>query len=452
MDIADVNKMGFWKRLAAWFVGPTDPRDQIIEVLDDTIRRDRNGSFNAQTLVIEIDNFADVRHIRSGKDVRHILRVLEQRLKGRALLPDVVRRLDGDQFAVAVSPMRGFDCEELRDLALTVQQQVSEPITIEDGTVQLSVSIGCATSQFLEDPRGEDVLEAARNAQAEAAQQGPGSVLAYCQTMADRIATRRALLSDALKAIETGDIQAFFQPQICLTTSRISGFEALARWNHRTRGLISPAEFLPVLEEADMMGPLGLVMLRDALRALRAWDDAGYDVPNVSVNMTAEELRNPNLIDVIKFELDAFDLRPPRLVIEVLETVVANSANDPLIGNLHALSKLGCSIDLDDFGTGHASITTIQEFAINRIKIDRSFVSHIDSDEAKQKMVETILAISKSLAIETLAEGVETLSEIEHLAKNGCGHAQGFAISRPLPASETAAWIQAHGQLERRAG
>ena len=438
------------RSIKAVFVGTNDPREQIIDILNATIKRNMHGTYPAIVMIAEIDSFRDFKQRHSAKDVSHTFRILERRLKGDLFTFDVVRRLDGDQFAIAISPLRNLRRSGTLDLATQLQDLVSCPINIGDGNVQISISVGCAASWDLPGQDGNDLLEAARVAQIEAAKQGGSSLRMYSSAMADRIRARKDMLTEALDAIKEGAIHAFFQPQICLSTNEISGFEALARWDHKSRGMISPAEFLPVLEEAGMMRHLGLAMLRDALRALRGWDDAGFRVPHVSVNLSNYELRDPQLVDIIQMELDAFDLSPNRLVIEVLETVIARGSDDIIVRNLRSISKIGCCIDLDDFGTGHASITTIKRFAVNRIKIDRSFVTQVNDDIDQQQMVATILMIAQSLSIETLAEGVETSHEIEHLTGKGCGHAQGFAIARPLAPADTFAWIRAQPSQARK--
>jgi EAL domain-containing protein (putative c-di-GMP-specific phosphodiesterase class I) len=183
----------------------------------------------------------------------------------------------------------------------------------------------------------------------------------------------------------------------------ISGVEALARWHHPRRGVIAPCDFLPLLERNGLMGRLGHLMLSDALAALSQWDSKGMFVPTVSISMSNTELRNPYLVDHIMMELDKFGLAPERLVIEVLETVVANQDDSTITTNLQRLAELGSGIDLDDFGTGYASITSIRQLAIQRIKIDRSFVTHIDRDEEQQNMVDAILTMAKRLELDTLA-------------------------------------------------
>jgi EAL domain-containing protein (putative c-di-GMP-specific phosphodiesterase class I) len=171
------------------------------------------------------------------------------------------------------------------------------------------------------------------------------------------------------------------------------------------------------------------------------WDKAGLHVPNVGVNFSSAELRNPRLAEKLKWELDRFDLTPDRLCVEILETVIAETDNDVIVHNISALAKLGCGIDLDDFGTGHASITNIRRFAVRRIKIDRSFVTKVDEDREQQKLVSGILSLAERMGLETLAEGVETKGEHAMLAQLGCGHVQGFLFGRPMPFDATQSWI-----------
>ena len=163
-------------------------------------------------------------------------------------------------------------------------------------------------------------------------------------------------------------------------------------------------------------------MIIEALEAIRHWDANGFDIPRIGVNFSSDELCDPRLVDRICWELDRYDLTPDRLVVEVVETVVASKTDDVVIRNLAGLARLGCCLDLDDFGTGNASITSIRRFAIERIKIDRSFVTHIDEDPEQQKMVAAILTMADRLGLDTLAEGVETPEEQRMLLQLGCGH------------------------------
>ncbi len=224
----------------------------------------------------------------------------------------------------------------------------------------------------------------------------------------------------------------------------MTGFEALARWHHPERGLLGPAEFLPAIADCGLSERLSEVMLFHAMVALNRWDRAGLAVPVVGVNFSADELRNPRLPDKLRWELDRFDLTPDRLVVEILETVAAQTDNDVIVRNVAALAGMGCGIDLDDFGTGHTSIANLRRFAVRRLKIDRSFVARVDEDRDQQRMVAAVLSLAERLGLDTLAEGVETAGERAMLAQLGCGHLQGFGIARPMPFDETVDWMRRH--------
>ncbi len=185
-------------------------------------------------------------------------------------------------------------------------------------------------------------------------------------------------------------------------------------------------------------------MLYNALVALSRWEKAGLHVPTIGVNFSADELRNPRLPDKLKWELDRFDLTPDRLSVEILETVVAQTDNDVIVHNVAALARMGCGIDLDDFGTGHTSIANLRRFAVRRLKIDRSFVTRLDEDRDQQRIVAAILSLAERLGLDTLGEGVETMAEHAMLAQLGCGHLQGFGIARPMPFDDTIDWMRRH--------
>jgi EAL domain-containing protein (putative c-di-GMP-specific phosphodiesterase class I) len=192
------------------------------------------------------------------------------------------------------------------------------------------------------------------------------------------------------------------------------------------------------------MTQLGDTMTKQAIQALTFWDKSGLQVPRIGVNFSTHELRNPHLVDRIALHLDVSNIAPHRFVIEVLETVIASEADDDIIGNLAALADLGCGIDLDDFGTGYASITNIRRFSVGRIKIDRSFVTGIDSDPEQRNMVSAILNMAERLGVNTLAEGIETRGERDTLRDLGCHDAQGFQFARPMPIQETVDWASAY--------
>jgi len=239
-----------------------------------------------------------------------------------------------------------------------------------------------------------------------------------------------------------GQFSPWFQPQLSADTGRGSGVEALVRWAHPVHGVILPGAFLPVVSAVGLTSRLSEIVLYHALSAMRDWDAAGLDVPAVGVNFSSDDLSDPRLADKVAWELDRFGLSAERLAVEILETVVAETGNDVITRNIAAFADMGCKIDLDDFGTGHASIANIRRFFVNRIKIDRTFVSHIDTDRQQQQMLTAILEMAGRLKIETLAEGVETMGEHALLAQLGCTHVQGYYIAKAMPVDEMTVWLE----------
>ncbi|MDO9637279.1 MAG: GGDEF domain-containing phosphodiesterase [Pseudotabrizicola sp.] len=364
---------------------------------------------------------------------------------------DGVAMLPGHGFAVSLAPVRRFDLEMAVQMAARLQAAVTAPLVVDDLTVHPSLSVGFCLADRAPAPLGASLLEAAQAAADEALRNGPGALRAFQPEMARRRADRAALRAGLEAALDDGQIRPWFQPQISTDTGEITGFEALARWQHPDRGIVPPAEFLPLAEEAGLSERLGEVMLYGALSALNRWDKAGHSVPRVSVNFSGAELRNPRLPDRLHWELDRFSLLPERLTIEVLETVAARSDDDVIVTNLARIAELGCGIDLDDFGTGQASIVNIRRFAIRRIKVDRCFVTRCDTDPDQKRMVAAILSLCEHLGLETVAEGVETPGEHVTVAQLGCGHVQGFGIARPMAVEDTFAWIDRHDRARQHA-
>ncbi len=402
-------------------------------------------------LILELDGFREIEERHDRGTVERLLVTIARRLRIAIRDADLACRLDGPTFAIALASSRRLELEPVVQLAGRLQRAIAEPVAIAGTNFYLTASIGFSLSSRHRSPIGEDIVQGATLAMIEAQRSGPSGIRSYSDAMRARVASRGILATEVADAFDRGEITAFFQPQISTRTGEVTGFEALARWHHPVRGLIPPVEFLPALAQAGLMDRLGEAMVRESLAALRSWDGLGLRIPRVGVNFSNAELADPGLVDRIGWELDSHDLTPDRLVIEVLETVVANRSEDVVIRNLAGLARLGCCLDLDDFGTGHASITSIRRFSIERIKIDRSFVTRIDDDPEQQKMVGAILTMAERLGLDTLAEGVETPAERAMLARLGCGHVQGFGIARPMPLSETAEWIRAQTRGQRDA-
>ena len=415
------------------------------QIMDAAMHRAVQTSRRTGCILLELDEFSELRTRHGIATSDEMMVQMRGRIASALRAHDAVRQIEDDLLAVCIAPVRHLDLAVMLQMAARLQAQIEEPVVIDGATVYVTASVGLALDSSVPDTTGPGLVTAAGTALAEARRHGPSSMRAFSRDMKPPALTAAPdLVKAALDALENGQIQPWFQPQISTDTGQVSGFEALARWTHPERGLIAPAEFLPILEQAGAMERLGEVILYNSLAALKAWDAAGLDVPQVGVNFSPEELRNPRLVKKIEWELDRFDLPARRLNVEILETVVALSPDDTVVRNIAGLADLGCPIDLDDFGTGHASISSIRRFAVQRLKIDRSFVMKVDRDPEQQRMVSAILTMAEQLGLATLAEGVETAGEHAMLAQLGCGHVQGYGIGRPMPLDETVTWVGEH--------
>ncbi|MGJ8629096.1 MAG: putative bifunctional diguanylate cyclase/phosphodiesterase [Sulfitobacter sp.] len=419
-------------------------RSAFEELTEQVYLRAAEKGRQSATFFIAIEDFQQFvdRYGQAAADI--MVQRTGERLIATLRADDNVGQMGDARFAVCVAPIRHLDLELCIQLAGRLQNAIEEPISIDGISVYVSASVGFCQHARSPAKDGKAWLQAAATALREAQRRGPSAIRAFSDQMRRDTQTRTELREDVMRALDSGQIQPWFQPQISTETGQITGFEALARWTHPDRGIIAPADFLPAIEEVGMLERLAEVMMYHAFAALKAWDGAGVDVPQVGVNFAGTELNNPRLLEKIKWELDRFDLTPDRLAVEVLETVVASAPDDMITRNINALGQLGCRIDLDDFGTGHASISSIRRFAVSRIKIDRSFVMKADRDPEQQRMIAAILTMAERLGVETLAEGVESVGEHVLLAQLGCDHVQGFGIARPMPFEQTLDWIARH--------
>ncbi|GGB11031.1 putative bifunctional diguanylate cyclase/phosphodiesterase [Allosediminivita pacifica] len=429
-------------------IAPADdvtPAGEAVSLADHALLRAHAANLSTACIVIEAEGLDQIMRQHGDRAAESLRVVLHQRLTAMLRPDDQVLRVGDRRFMVLMAPALRAGLEHLLQLAARLQRGLEEPTEIDGATHYVAASIGFVSSQRLSGAAsGSSMIEAAQTALSEALSNGPSAIRAWSESLRAARDARASLLADVGHALTSGQIRPWFQPQVCTSTGRISGVEALARWIHPERGIVPPGQFLRLLEEAHQMDRLSEVMLEQSLRALCDWDRAGLDIPRVSINFSSAELRNPNLVERIRWELDRFGLGCDRLGLEVLETVIADSPDGVLARNIVQLGQLGCHVDLDDFGTGHASITALRRFKVHRLKIDRSFVTRIDLDEEQRRMLAAVLSMADRLELETLAEGVETTGEHALLAQLGCDHVQGFAIARPMPAERMIEWSRKH--------
>lgn len=417
------------------------------------LARAREQGKKTAVFAIEIDDMDELRQRHGPRAFDDILEQTARRIQSHLRSSDIVGHFGDAGFYLCLEPQHRIDLETCLQVAGRIMAELDQPISVDRTTIYITASVGFCQNgretaralsplddEFEKDPVticAEVALHRARAA-------GPAAIRAFSTDMCRPEAVTQAHPDDPADALAAGEIIAWFQPQLCNDTGRVIGFEALARWMHPTRGPLPPSEFLQTLTDNGQLAMLSETMLYHALMALKSWDEADLDIDHVGVNFAQDELSDPGLIGQIRWQLDRFELTPNRLAIEILESVVSQGPEDVVTRNIRGLTELGCRIDLDDFGTGQASIGSIRRFGVSRIKIDRSFVTKVDRDPEQQRMIKAILTMAEKLEIETLAEGVETAGEHALLAQLGCTHAQGFGIARPMPFDQTVGWVRAH--------
>lgn len=392
-------------------------------------------------LRVDFDRFKVMQETLGSRVCDEVVRIAARRIQQALRNGDFAAYLGQDDFVVVTGELENSNAAAA--IAGRIQSALMKPFAVRGGARKLSCSIG--VTLMSDDEADPDLILAnAAIALAEAQNEGSGLVRYFSESQRDEVERRETLYEELTHGLENGEIIAYFQPQIDLQSGKFVGFEALVRWQHPKHGLLTPAAFLDFAEQTDLTERLGEVVLTRTMEAIREWDMAGFDVPKVGVNFALAQLRNPGLIEKIKWEVERFDIEPSRLAIEVLETVLIKSDADLVVRNLKGLASAGFGIDLDDFGTGHASISNLRRFMVNRIKIDRSFVFGIETSEEQQQLTASMIAMAQALGIETLAEGVETEDAELMLRKLGCNYCQGYLIARPMAPEDTQKWLEAY--------
>ncbi|MEL7215060.1 MAG: bifunctional diguanylate cyclase/phosphodiesterase [Pseudomonadota bacterium] len=414
------------------------------------VRRD----LKMTAIKLDLVNFSNVNETLGHQVGDEVLRMAAERLRSAVRSTDYVARVGGDDFAVVIPSH--LSAEDIDDLCVRIRDELTQPIELGAQQVKVGVALGVAQEQE-DEPNYEQLITSAGIALNEAKAKPSEEATLYAPSMRTNLHERDRLLRDLETGIENDEIQPYFQPQINASDGAVLGFEALIRWVHPKRGLMPPFQFLPIAEEAGLGMTLGERVLNRSLEAVQRWDVAGFHVPQVGVNFSAEQLTHQTLVEAIKTAVSAADLAPDRLAIEVLEAVMLDHSGDDIVTNIVALKDAGFHIELDDFGTGHASLSNLRRFHVDRVKIDRSFVSGIDADENLRKMTQALVRMAQGLGIDTLAEGVETPGEREALANMGIDALQGYGIGRPMPFAETIGWLTEnelflHSRARRKRG
>ncbi|MBO9516761.1 MAG: EAL domain-containing protein [Porphyrobacter sp.] len=394
-------------------------------------------------LTIDLDRFKEVNDTLGHPFGDRILEQAAARLREIVGPDDILTRLGGDEFAVIQSGTP--DVEAASALAARIVEVIEEPFRFDGHTVVIGASIGISVS-----PRdgkdAESLLKKSDLALYRAKEENRGSFRFFETGMDARMQERRQLEAELRIAIEQGQFEVHYQPLLDTGTGRIASFEALVRWNHPLRGLVQPAEFIPIAEESNLIIPIGEWVLRQACHDARDWPE---DV-KVGVNLSPAQFKRGDLITVTLSALSNAELAPSRLELEITESVLLH--DEAWVRTiLERLSAIGVSIAMDDFGTGYSSLSYLRTFPFDRIKIDRSFVADLVKAGDSLAIVQATIQLSQKLGMETTAEGVETQEQLAILTGEGCTHAQGFLIGHPVRAEEARRLVAPQEQRKRAA-
>jgi len=388
-------------------------------------------------LFIDLDDFKLVNDSQGHAAGDELLKETARRLLATVRQGDTVARISGDEFAVILGDLARPD-----DAALVAQKiidKLGEAVAIRNHQVFVTASIGIATFPADGD-NAETLLGAADAAMYRAKQAGRNAFQFFTAEINQRTRARAQLGVELRRALERNEFSLAYQPKIDLETGRPSGAEALLRWDHPERGSVAPVEFIPVLEETGLIVQVGEWVLERACRDLKAWQAAGRKVMPVAVNLSARQFRQQDLDTRIRSIVDAAGIAPSLIELEITESQLMH---DPEHATrvLRALSNAGLRVAIDDFGTGYSSLAYLTRFPLSALKIDRSFVAHVLSDQADATIVRTIVDMAHTLGFTVVAEGVETGQQADFLRQLGCEQAQGFLFAYPMPAAEYTAHI-----------
>jgi diguanylate cyclase (GGDEF)-like protein len=356
---------------------------------------------------------------------------------------DTVARLGGDEFTVLLEDL--MSVTEAIEVADRLQKALALPFNLNGHEVFATVSIGIALSSTGYD-RPEEVLRDADTAMYRAKMLGKARHEVFDKTMHARAMNLLQMESDLRRAIERNEFVLHYQPIVALETGTISGFEALIRWQHPERGFVPPDDFIPIAEETGLIIPIGQWVLEEACRQIHEWQEQFTQYPplQISVNLSSKQFVNSNLIDQIRRVLRETNVEPQSLKLEITESVVMENF-DMAIEMLNQLRTLGIELSIDDFGTGYSSLSYLHRFPISTLKIDRSFVSRMSDNNENAEIVRTIMMLARSLKMDVVAEGVETIDQLTQLAMLECEYGQGYYFSKPLKIAD-AAKLLADGQ------
>ena len=407
-------------------------RDLLRDRLDHAIQRVRREGKKLALLMLDLDRFKMINESLGHSVGDALLKAVAARMVSQMRGGDTLSRVGGDEFILLLE--NDVNSHSASQVAMKWLHQIVQPIQVGETELAISASIGI--SLYPDDGvNADDLLSHADTALYKAKSQGRNNFQFYEQEMTAGV-FEHLLMENALRgAVSRNELRVHYQPQIDFGSGKLCGVEALVRWQHPELGLVSPARFIPLAEEAGLIGMIGEWVLREACRQMLAWDAAGLHIPCVAVNLSVQQLERETLLPLVEDVLASSGLDGARLELEVTESMIMGESGQAL-NVLQGLRELGVKLAIDDFGTGYSSLSYLKRLPVHRLKIDQSFVRDIGQDSNGEAIVRAIIALGRSLGLETVAEGVEEPAQAEFLQAEACDVGQGYLYSRPVAADE----------------
>ena len=414
-------------------------RALFLERLESAIETAKRNDRAVHVLFLDMDRFKVINDSLGHMVGDRLLQAVARRVGNCLRRGDTPARLGGDEFAILLSTATASTLVE--QIAERLQEELSHPFMLDGHEVYASASIGIASLSG-HAQRPEDLLRNADIAMYSAKDSGKARCAMFDTAMHTHTVERLDFETDLRRAIDRRELDVHYQPIVSVETGRISGFEALARWKHRERGMVPPAEFIASAEETGLIVDLGDWVLRTACRQMSDWHRRFSDRarPQISVNLSSRQFSQGNLVDSVAEILDTTGLDPNSLGLEITETIIMHNV-DSVTGMLQRLRDLGIELSIDDFGTGYSSLSYLHGFPLDRLKIDRSFVARLGVAGGQPQIVRSIIDLGKNLNMAVVAEGVETPDQLACLRELGCQYVQGYYLAKPLDKDATEAMI-----------
>jgi diguanylate cyclase (GGDEF)-like protein len=383
-------------------------------------------------LFLDVDRFKNINDSLGHVLGDQLLITIASRLKKCVRPEDTVARFGGDEFAILLNSIK-HSVDAIR-VADRVRLELAESFNLCGQEIFTTASIGIALSSMGYN-QPDELLRDADTAMYRAKAQGKGRHEVFDKGMHSRAISLLQLENDLRRAVEREEFVIHYQPIIKLDTGIISGFEALVRWEHPERGLVSPADFIPIAEETELIVPIGKWVLREACRQMRQWQSESPAAASlsISVNLSSKQLKQAGLVEDVQQTLQEMNLAPSSLRLEITESVVMENV-ETATAMLRQLRSLDIQLSIDDFGTGYSSLSYLHRLPVNNLKIDRSFVSRMRPGNENSAIVQTVITLARNLNMETVAEGIETEEQLAQLKALACVYGQGYLFSKPVNA------------------